>query len=49
MEREGRFLGKPYAVIAVPTGPQSIRFDVSIISGSQSNIVLSVEQSLGVT
>lgn len=49
MDREGRFTGKKYVVNAVPTGPQTIRFDVSISSGSQSQIVLSVEQQLGIT
>jgi len=47
LEREGRFVGKPYTVTAVPTGPQTIRFDVSITSGSREQIQLSVEQDLG--
>lgn len=49
MDREGRFTGKKYVVNAVPTSPQTIRFDVSISSGSQSQIILSVEQELGIT
>lgn len=46
LDREGRFRGKPYSVNAVPTGFQTIRFDVSITSGSREAIVLSVEQNL---
>lgn len=49
LDRESVFVGKNYQVKAVPTGPQSIRFDVSISSGSREQIVLSVEQTLGVT
>ena len=49
MDREGRFSGKPYTVKAIPTGPQSIRFDVAITSGNREQILLSVEQDLGVT
>lgn len=46
LDREGHFTGKSYSVTAVPTGPQSIRFDVSILSGSREQISLSVEQEL---
>ena len=49
LDRESRFAGKPFFVKAVPTGPQSIRFDVSITSGNREQILLSVEQDLGVT
>ena len=48
MEREGRFTGKPVDVQAVPTGQQTIRFDVYISAGSQDRVRLSVEQDLGV-
>lgn len=47
LDREGMFIGKSYAVKAIPTGAQKIRFDVNIISGSQEQILLSVEQDLG--
>jgi len=47
LNREGRFVGKPFNVKAVPTGPQSIRFDISIVSGNREQIQLSVEQDLG--
>jgi hypothetical protein len=47
LNREGRFTGKPFDVKAIPTGPQSIRFDISITSGSTDQIRLSVEQDLG--
>lgn len=47
LNREGRFTGRPFTVRGVPTGHQSIRFDVSITSGSREQIRLSVEQDLG--
>jgi len=47
LNREGRFAGKPFVVKAVPVGPQAIRFDVDITSGSREAIRLSVEQNLG--
>src|SRR3990167_9221816 len=47
LDREGRFAGKPYTVKAVPVGPQSIRWDISITSGSRDQVTLSVEQDLG--
>lgn len=47
MQRENRFIGKPYQVNAIPVSYQSIRFDVIISSGSRDEIKLSVEQSLG--
>lgn len=46
LEREGRFVGLPISVRAVPTGPQTLRFDVVILSGSREQIRLSVEQDL---
>lgn len=49
LDREGRFTGKPYTVNAVPTGPQAIRFDLAVTSGSREQILLSVEQGLGIT
>jgi hypothetical protein len=48
-EREGRFVGKPFRITPIPTSQQAIRFDVSISSGSRDQIVLSVEQNLGIT
>lgn len=46
LDREGRFVGSPFFVKAVPTGPQSIRFDISILSGSTGQLEFSVEQDL---
>ena len=46
LNREGRFIGKPFSVKAVPVGPQTIRFDVRIISGNQQELKFSVEQDL---
>ena len=48
MKREGRFISNMLTVKAIPTGPQTIRFDVTITSGSKEKITLSVEQDLGV-
>lgn len=47
LTRENRFTGATFDVKAVPVGPQAIRFDVNIISGSREQIRLSVEQDLG--
>lgn len=47
LNRESRFIGRRFTVKAVPTGPQTIRFDVIIVSGSREQIRLSVEQNLG--
>jgi hypothetical protein len=46
LEREQRFLGKSIKINAVPTGYQTIRFDVYVTSGSREKIKLSVEQNL---
>lgn len=48
LARENRFGGKPVTVKAVPTGVQSIRFDVYVKSGSRDKVKLSIEQNLGV-
>ncbi len=47
LEKEGIFQGRNIKVEAVPTGPDSIRFDVHIISDFSEPIVLSVNQNLG--
>lgn len=46
LNREGRFLGRSFTVDAVPTGPQTIRFDVFVTSANRDQVLLSVEQSL---
>jgi hypothetical protein len=48
LEREGVFKGRNIKIEAVPTGPDTIRFDVHIISDIDQPITLSVSQSLGV-
>lgn len=48
IERDGRFAGKPVSVTPVPTGHQTIRFDVFLSSGSLEQIQLSIEQDLSV-
>lgn len=47
LDREGRFRGRPFTVDAIPTGYQTIRFDISITSGLRDHVTLSVQQSLG--
>jgi len=46
LDREGRFNGKGTTIEAIPTGYQTIRFDVYVTSGSREKIRLSVEQNL---
>lgn len=46
MDREKRFVGKTIDVKAIPTGYQTVRFDVYVTSGSREKIRLSVEQNL---
>lgn len=48
LNREGRFAGKQLSVKSVPTGPQTIRFDIYVRSGGRETLSLSVEQDLGV-
>lgn len=47
LEKENVFEGRNIKIDAVPTGPDSIRFDVHIISDFNEPIVLSVTQNLG--
>lgn len=47
LEREGIFKGRNIKIDAIPTGPDSIRFDVHILSDFNEPIVLSVTQNLG--
>lgn len=47
LKRDGRFEGRAINVKPVPTGPQSIRFDIEVFSGSRRRIALSAEQDLG--
>ena len=46
---DGTFTTSQVSVKAVPTGYQTIRFDVSLISGSLQQLTLSLEQNLGIT
>lgn len=47
LDRDTRFATNRVVINAVPTGYQTIRFDISITSGSQQLIRLSVAQTLG--
>lgn len=49
LDRGDIFLGKSIYYKAVPTGPQTIRFDVYIVNNNRDNLILSIEQDLGVT
>jgi len=46
LERENIFIGRNIEITSVPTGPDSIRFDVHITSDTNEPIVLSVTQDL---
>lgn len=48
LQREGVFKGKNIKINAVPTGRDTIRFDVHIISSIDQPVILSVSQNLGV-
>ncbi len=47
LEREGTFKGKNISVEAVPTSPDTIRFDIHVQSGTSNPITLSIKQNLG--
>lgn len=46
LNREARFSGQSFKVKAVPTGPQTIRFDIDLISGDREARGVAVEQDL---
>ncbi len=48
LTRNGKFNGIPVVVKAIPTSLQSIRFDIYVTVGSRSQMILSIEQDLGV-
>lgn len=47
LQREGAFRGRNIKINAVPTSPDTIRFDVQIQSGPNQPVTLSVQQNLG--
>lgn len=47
LQREGIFRGRNINITAVPTGPDTIRFDVHIQSGANQPVTLSIQQNLG--
>lgn len=47
LEKEDVFRGRNIQIDAIPTGPDSIRFDVHIITDTNEPVVLSVTQNLG--
>jgi hypothetical protein len=46
LDREGVFRGKNIQIKAIPTSPDSIRFDVQLITSYGEPIVLSINQNL---
>ena len=48
LRREGLFKDRAIKIDAVPTGPDSIRFDIHIISDVNQPVTLSITQSLEV-
>lgn len=48
LTREGRFAGVPFSVKAVPVDYNTIRFDITLVSGSRERIEFSVQQELNV-
>jgi hypothetical protein len=49
LTRYNSFKNSEINVVAIPTGPQTIRFDIYIINGSKKQMTISVEQKLGLT
>lgn len=47
LEKEDIFRGRNIQIEAIPTGPDTIRFDVHIITDINEPVVLSVTQDLG--
>jgi hypothetical protein len=47
LEKEDVFRGRNIQIEAIPTGPDTIRFDVHIITNTNEPVVLSVSQDLG--
>lgn len=49
LRSEPYFRGRNIRVNAFPTGPQSLRFDIYVTVGTRDELVLQVEQDLGVS
>jgi hypothetical protein len=47
--RNGKFSGIPIDIKAVPVSLQGIRFDIYITAGSRTEMILSIEQNLGIS
>lgn len=48
LEDKSVFAGRAITVVAVPTGEQTIRFDVKIKSGDKMQNLISIEKDLGI-
>lgn len=47
LQKEGLFKGRNIKIDAIPTGPDTIRFDIHILSDIDRPVVLSISQNLG--
>jgi len=48
LAKNNKFINTQVSVKAIPTGIQSIRFDIYITIGNRSEMILSIEQELGI-
>ena len=48
LQRDGRLQGRSLSVKAIPTGPQTLKFDIYSVVESRNSLILSIEQDLGV-
>lgn len=47
LTRANTFSASSLSIKAVPTGPQTIRFDVYVVSGAKKDMMISIQQDLG--
>jgi hypothetical protein len=48
LNRDGLLRGKTLSVEAIPTGPQTIKFNIYTVVQNRNSLILSIEQDLGV-
>jgi len=47
LTRSNTFNSSSLSIKAIPTGPQTIRFDIYVVSGVKKNMMISIQQDLG--
>jgi len=47
LTRSNTFSASNLNVKAIPTGPQTIRFDIYVVNGNKKNMMISIQQNLG--